>query len=243
LRGNPIADRITRFHSSEIEYIFAGDKNEAINEATVYGWISTVRMANNLIAVYLDKDVGTDNKLGANTQCMYAAEAAAAAAVMVGFPVPVSVFHWMFMTAWAAGETALEMKMLVDSGYSIPLVKDSGKLYITDIVDIIKSFKNNNIDELAKKTSDGAILLAYEDYLVIMLAFVGKETRLYRTADLIQLNMMKNGEQNFKMNNAYTDLKTFSDVGIKYLFFDISQFRSVYESEGIRFENTIYKGY
>ena len=133
--------------------------------------------------------------------------------------------------------------MLVDSGYSIPLVKDSGKLYITDIVDIIKSFKNNNIDELAKKTSDGAILLAYEDYLVIMLAFVGKETRLYRTADLIQLNMMKNGEQNFKMNNAYTDLKTFSDVGIKYLFFDISQFRSVYESEGIRFENTIYKGY
>jgi hypothetical protein len=232
LRGNPIAERVTKFKNAEVEYIFSGNKSEAANEATVYAWIYATRMANNLIAIYTAKP-------GANTECFGAATAAAAAC---GFVVPVSVFHWIFMIAWAAGETALEMSMLIDKGYSVPLLKTKDSLYIEHIWNIAEMM-DGGVDGLADNTPGDAILLSYEDYLVIMLAFVGADTRLVRTADLIQLNMGKLGQGDFRMDSAYTYFKTSSNIGIKYLFQGVSQFGWGYSGAGIGFTNTIYKGY
>ena len=232
LRGNPLDDRKTRFKNAEVEYIFAGHKSEAANEATVYAWIYATRMANNLIAVYTDKD-------GANSECYIAASATAAA---LGFVVPISVFHWIYMIAWAAGETYLEMIMLIDKGFSVPLIKTKNNLYIEHIWSIAE-LMGGGVDNLAKNSGDKEVLLAYEDYLVIMLAFVGAETRLARTADLIQLNMGKLGQSGFRMDDAYTYFRSSSNIGIKYLFSNTSQFTWGYSGTGLRFNNTLYKGY
>jgi hypothetical protein len=234
LRGRPIADRKTKFKNAEVEYIFAGNKSEAANEVTVYAWIYTTRMANNLIAVYLDKGIE-----GANTQCLIAANAAAA---LTGFTVPVPVFHWIFMLAWAAGETAFEMSLLIDKGYSVPLIKTKNNLYI-DSITKIADFVGGGADGVVKASDNNSFLLSYEDYLIIMLAFVGSETRLARTADLIQLNMGELGQSGFKMAEAYTYFKSSSNIGIKYLFSGVSQFEWGYNGSGLGFENTIYKGY
>ena len=225
-------DVTTFFNSKEVEYVFGGDESEATNGAIVYSWIYGTRLANNLVAVYLND--------AAKLQCE--ALAAACSAASLG-AVPPAVFKWVFIAAWAAGETAFELSLLIDEGYRVPLVK-TDKLYIKTFLDVANAVSNK--ESLVSRSDDvkSEILnVCYEDYLLILLCFVGSDKRMLRVADLIQLNMNAGGGGGFAMKDANTYVKCDTNVRIKFLFQPIKQFKDSYKASGIKISNSIYQGY
>ncbi len=80
-----------------------------------------------------------------------------------------------------------------------------------------------------------------------MLLLKFPETRIMRSADLIEVNMKNNGEESFSMDNAFTYLKADSQMSIRYLFGSTAPFKADYEANGvterIKYSNTIYQGY
>ncbi len=225
-------DLSTVFNTNEIEYVFTGSGNESTNGAVVYSWIYGTRLANNLVAVYLNKN--------AKAQCE--ALAAASSAAIAG-TVPPAVFKWVYIAAWAAGETALELAYLIDDGYRIPLVK-TNKLYIENFWDITNALSEDKRKNLINSDLKSAINVCYEDYLLILLCFVGSDTRLLRVADLIQLNMNGgDGSGDFAMNKANTYISAKTEVQFKYLFQPIQQFKNSYKGTGISLKNTVSQGY
>ena len=59
--------------------------------------------------------------------------------------------------------------------------------------------------------------LSYNDYMRLLLLLQGSDKTLYRTLDLIQLNMQKN-DHNFYMSNQNTFVTVKVEVSIPYLF-------------------------
>lgn len=222
----------TYFYTGEVEYIFGGNKSESANNAIVYSWIYGTRLANNIVTVYKDKT--------AKNECEVLAAAASAGCSALGVPIPESVFKWVFIAAWAAGETALEMNYLIDDGYRIPLIKR--KLFIKSFDDVL-SVGEEHREELIKDYSSNSIDVCYEDYLLLLMCFVDRDTRLLRIADLIQLNMQTRGQKDFKMSEANTYITAETTVSAKYLFQPINQFTNSYTGTGFTLKNKIYQGY
>ncbi len=224
----------TAFATNEVEYIFAGKASENKNAAIVYSWIYGTRLANNLVAVYTDTN--------AKAQCEMLA---AMSSLATGGAVPATVFKWVYIAAWAAGETALELSYLIDDGYKVPLIKGKGTLFIRNFWDAATAVASSDTLMRAKYNSTNLtdkICVSYEDYLIILMCFVDRETRLLRVADLIQLNMGKRGSA-IDMTSAYTYLKADTTVRIKYMFQPVKQFTNSYMGTGLKFNNTIYQGY
>jgi len=220
------------FGTSEVEYVFAGSSSEMANETIVYSWIYGTRLVNNLVAVYIDKN--------ANDQCDMLA---ALSSVACGGTVPPSVFKWIYIAAWAVYETAVELDMLIDHGYRVPLFKGNGMLVVENFWDAGKSADNLLRTKKNNTSILNSITVSYEDYLIIMLCFVGRETRLLRIADLIQLNMGKRTSQELMMNDAFTYIKADTSVSMKYMFQPIQQFSNSYDGTGLKINNVIYQGY
>lgn len=215
----------------EVEYLVYGMRTDQGNEDSVYATIYAERLVNNMIAVYRNDEV--------NAACTAAGGAASAATFGV---VPISVFKWIFITAWAVAETYVDMDYLVNGGYRIPLIKTKKNLILTADP---KKWKENDKD-LKKNYQEKGIFVTYEDYLLIMLVIKGKEKRLLRTADLIEMNMKKKDSE-FSMTKAYTYLRAESDMSVRYLFGSVAPFQAEYERNGVtgrmKFQSTIYQGY
>lgn len=226
MRFSPKKDRITVLRS-EVEYLVYGNRSDSANEAAVYATIFAERLANNLIAMYSEQ--------GIKAACHAAACVACAASLGI---VPEPVFFWIFLTAWATAETILEMEYLVSEGYRIPLLKTSKNI-------LLKANPRGNgpISNYGEK----GFFVSYEDYLLILLLAKGRDKRIMRTADVIEMNMKKKGEQDFTMAKAYTYLYADTKLSLRYLFGSTMPFQTDYEENGyggrMHFTNTIYLGY
>lgn len=228
LRFSPKKDRSTVLRS-EMEYLVYGKQSDTANEAAVYATIMGERLANNVGAMYLNKKV--------KGACHSAAIAASAA---IEFLVPETVFFWIFLTAWATAETVIEMDYLISGGYKVPLLKTKDNLLLADS-------PSQSGTQLISHYGKKGIFVTYEDYLLILLLLKGSDTRVMRTADLIEMNMKKNGQSDFKMTEAYTTLHADTRLSIRYLFGSVMPFQSTYEGQGfsgrIYFTDTIYQSY
>lgn len=222
----------TFFNTSEVEYVFGGNKSESINNGIVYSWIYGTRLANNIVAVYTNPT--------AKAECL--ALAAVASAATSGI-VPVSVFKWVFIAAWAAGETALEMAYLISDGYRVPLLKTKNNLFIDSFTDVLNGVGEDSRENLMTLKSGTGINVCYEDYLLLLMCFVDRETRLLRVADLIELNMQERGHGDFKMSEANTYIEANTSVSAKFLFQPVKQFSDSYLGKGFKINNKIYQGY
>lgn len=227
MRFSPKKERKTVLRS-EIEYLIYGNRTDQANEDAVYATIYGERLANNLLALYLEKNV-------VNPTCHAAAAAASAATLGV---VPEIVFFWIFLTAWAVAETYLEMNFLISDGYRVPLIKTNKNVLLKEIPEPDEGLVSNYGE-------DGAFV-TYEDYLLILLVIKGEQKRIMRSADLIEMNM-KLKQNDFAMSQAFTYLRAQSDMSIRYLFGSVQPFQGDYERNGVtgrmKFKNTIYQGY
>ncbi len=232
MRFEPKKERETVLRG-EIEYLIVGGRSDAFNENAVYAMIYAERMANNMIALYTNKDV--------NRACHSAAGLAWAAS---GGLVPEPVFFWLLLTAWAASETFIEMDYLISGGYKIPPIKTSKNVLLTLDPDASEE-ENGLIANYGADEND--LLVSYEDYLLLLLLLGGKEKRIMRSADLIEMNMKKQGQPDFSMAQAYTYIYADTEVSIRYLFGNVMPFQETYEEGGaagrMKFHNRIYLGY
>lgn len=232
MRFNPKRDRSTVLRS-EIEYLVYGNKSDAANEAAVYATIFAERLANNMIVLYAEEKI--------NAACHGAAAAACAASMGI---VPEPVFFWIFLTAWATAETVIEMDYLISGGYKIPLIKTTNQILLT--IDV-GNMSGENGQGLISHYGESGVFVSYEDYLLLLLLIKGRDKRIMRTADLIEMNMKKNGEEDFTMADAYTWIHGDTELSIRYLFGTVQPFKETYEKEGytgrMHFTNTIYQGY
>lgn len=230
MRFLPKKDRQTVLRG-EIEYLIWGMRTDAANENAVYATIFAERLANNMIALYSDKD-------GVRKSCRAAAKVAAKASAAVGIPIPAEVYFWIFLTAWATAETTVDMNFLIQGGYKIPLLKKKENIILKSLTDMdIKVEKYGDVKK--------GWFVSYEDYLLFML-LEGQNLRLMRSADLIEMSMKKK-QSGFTMAKAYTYLNGKSEISTRYLFGDVVPFKSSYEEGGavgrMRFTNEIYLGY
>ncbi len=229
MRFSPKKDRNTVLRS-EIEYLVYGNKTDTANEAAVYATIFAERMANNLVVMYGEKKI-------INPACHAAAAAACAATFGV---VPEPVFFWIFLTAWATAETILEMDYLISGGYRIPLIKTTENI-------LLKNFPSADGQGLISGYGKKGIFVSYEDYLLILLLLKGREKRIMRTADLIEMNMKNSGETDFSMAKAYTWIHGDTKLSIRYMFGSVMPFEESYREQGytgrMTFTNTVYLGY
>lgn len=230
MRFMPKKDRETVLRG-EIEYLIYGQAKDQANEDMVYTTIFTERLANNMVALYLNKEV--------RTACHAAASASAAASAALLIPIPEPVFFWIFLTAWATAETAMDMNYLVHQGYRIPLLKTKDNLLLSDFPTgegLITNYGD----------PDKGIFVSYEDYLLILLLVKGKQKRLMRSADLIEMNMRKKDGE-FSMAKAYTGIQAETDLSTRYLFGSVAPFEQEYEKGGavgrMKFRSRIYMGY
>jgi hypothetical protein len=126
------------------------------------------------------------------------------------------------------------------------LIKTSDSLYIGSIFDISAAIGQRKVlmqESKGKSRLTDKITVSYEDYLIILMCFVNRETRLKRVADLIQLNMTERHGSGFSMDEAYTYIKADTKVTIKYMFQPIKQFTNSYKGSQLKLNNTIYQGY
>lgn len=227
MRFSPKKERKTVLRS-EIEYLIYGNRTDQANEDAVYATIYGERLANNLLALYLEKNV-------VNPTCHAAAAAASAATLGV---VPEIVFFWIFLTAWAVAETYLEMNFLISDGYRVPLIKTNKNVLLKEIPEPDEGLVSNY--------GEDGVFVTYEDYLLILLVIKGEQKRIMRSADLIEMNM-KLKQNDFAMSQAFTYLRAQSDMSIRYLFGSVQPFQGDYERNGVtgrmKFKNTIYQGY
>lgn len=233
MRFTPKKDRNTVLRS-EIEYLIYGNRSDAANETAVYATIFAERLANNMIAIYADKN-------GINPLCHSAA--GVASAVTSGF-VPEAVFFWIFLTAWATTETVMEMNYLISGGYRIPLIKTNENILLN--IDNMESLESDG-QGLIENYGETGVFVSYEDYLLILLLIKGRDKRMMRTEDLIEMNMKKGGDSDFTMANSYTWIHADTKLSIRYLFGNVMPFQETYEKNGysgrMHFTNTIYQGY
>lgn len=226
MRFTPKKDRDTVLRG-EIEYLIFGNRTDAGNEDSVYAMIYTERLVNNEIALYGHGNV--------KNICHLAAAAASAA---TGGTVPEPVFFWIFLTAWAVAETYMDMHFLLDCGYRIPILKTSKNVILTEAP--------TGDDGLVSNYGKTGLFVSYEDYLLIMLLIQGQESRLMRSADLIEFNMKKQ-DSGFTMAGAYTYLQGTSQISTRYLFGSVMPFQAEYEKGGatgrMKFSSEIYLGY
>lgn len=231
MRFTPKKDRNTVLRS-EIEYLIYGNRSDAANETAVYATIFAERLANNMIAMYADKKV-------VNPSCHSAAGVASAATS--GF-VPEAVFFWIFLTAWATTETVIEMNYLISGGYRIPLIKTNENILLNKL-----EFLESDGQGLIENYGETGVFVSYEDYLLILLLIKGRDKRMMRTEDLIEMNMKKGGDSDFTMANSYTWIHADTKLSIRYLFGNVMPFQETYEKNGysgrMHFTNTIYQGY
>lgn len=228
MRLDPKKDRDTVLRS-EIEYLVFGNQSDMANEAAVYASIFTERLANNIGAMYMKDTI--------KETCHAAAAAACLATEGI---VPETVFFWIFLTAWATAETSIEMNYLISYGYKIPFIKTKDNILLGDSPQAAGS-------DLINHYGETGVFVSYEDYLLILLLVKGRDKRIMRSADLIEMNMIKAGQTDFTMEKAYTYIHADTELSIRYLFGSVMPFGQAYEEKGysgrMHFTNTIYQGY
>lgn len=134
------------------------------------------------------------------------------------------------------------MGYLVNDGYRIPLIKTQSNLLLRTDADLngsgglIGNYGGTN----------RSIFVSYEDYLLIMMLIEGRNQRLMRSADIIEINMKKK-DPDFAMDQAFTYLRANTDLSVRYLFGSTNPFQMEYEQAGVtgrmKFNHTIYQGY
>lgn len=197
------------FMDAELEYIIIGNANEANNASSVYTRIFAIRMGINTIAVLSDKEL---NNLST------------AAASIAGPFAPLAKVAILLILALV--ETYLDMYFLIDKGYKVALLKN-GNLTLSseNLLDTLSNLNFDNIDKgvevfsaFQPNTSNHAIMLDYETYLYFLLLLVNRETKLLRMADIMQLNIQKQtNNEGYIMADHYTGLRVEIEATIKTL--------------------------
>ena len=171
-----------------IEYILCGEDSDKNNLNQTLLELSVIREAMNLSFLITNAEKRN--------------EALTLASTLVGFtgnPVLVKIAQYLIMTAWAYGESILDLRDLVHND-NVPLFKNASnwKLSLENLKSMDFGQGNNRED---KKQG-----LNYEQYLRMLLLLQKNVTQYYRTMGAMELRMMELGKDDFSMKDYIVSL-------------------------------------
>lgn len=157
--------RSSLFINGEIEYILFGDASESKNITKTLVAIYGVRTLMNTLHIYMDPE-----------KIAYSEAIGWGVAGWTGFLAP--VVTQVVRVAWAAGESAIDVKNLLD-GQGVSFLKVYPSEWQLDL-----GMVSNSPEQAIK-----GFQLTYHDYLRFMLLTLKSETKLARLQNLIALNL------------------------------------------------------
>ena len=184
------------FFSSEVEYIISGKLSDAQNKRQTDLALEAVRSGLNLTHIYSDPE-----KMSL---------VAAAAETITPGPLG-AVTQFAIAAAWSAAEAVNDVKLL-HKGRKVPLVKTAASWAI-DLDTVLEGYSGE----------DGCVYpqvnmgRSYEDYLRILLYAKDDTIKTARILDLIQINMRKNHDEAFLIQECATGVSVSADVNGKKL--------------------------
>ncbi|MGN0362107.1 MAG: DUF5702 domain-containing protein [Bilifractor sp.] len=171
--------------SYQAEYVIGGKKNDRDNLKAVLSEMQILRAASNMAFLM------TDAEKRAQADLM----AAGISAALLN-PELAPFLSFAIRTAWAYGESILDLQVLVQGG-KIPLVKsaESWQLSIENIGRFSEAAKTE------RKSSPGG--LDYEDYLRILLFTRSEKLLTGRIMNLTELNIReRGGKESFRLDHC-----------------------------------------
>lgn len=115
------------------------------------------------------------------------------AATLLGFTGVYGIIklgEYLLLAAWAYGEAVNDAKILMKGG-KVSLIKTSEQ-WKTKLEDIVS-------DTVTEGTDSNATGLQYGEYLQLLLFLENKETKIFRTMDVMELNMISQGYPHIRM--------------------------------------------
>lgn len=187
------------FFSSEVEYILCGKMSDEKNKRTTDLALEAIRSGLNLTHIYSDP-----KKMQA---IITAAEALT--------PGPMgAVTQIAIAVAWAAAEAVNDVKLL-HKGRKVPLVKTDASWAI-DLDSILEGYRGED-GCIYPKVDTGR---TYDDYLRILLYVKDENMKTARILDLIQINMRKNYDGRFLVQECATGVSIDADIYGRKLSYD-----------------------
>ena len=224
------------FMDAELEYVIVGNTDEGKNADSVYMRVFGIRMGLNTIAVLADRDL---NNLSTS-----------AASITGPFAPLVKV---AILLVLALVETYLDMYFLIDKGYKVALLKNNNlTLSINNLENVLTKLNLDNMENgvelfgfLTPSSRKGSIMIDYETYLYFLLLLVGRETKLLRMADIMQLNMQTlTGDSDYFMADHYTAVRAETEVTMKPMMMGLPFVPSDMREDGrYKIKTMVYEGY
>ncbi|OUQ55118.1 hypothetical protein B5E58_12825 [Tyzzerella sp. An114] len=213
------------FHS-EIEYIIKGGKSDKYNNNSIYAQIYAIRLANNLVAMYSNKEI--------RNLALKAASCTGTFAPLVQIAIMVFI---------AGMETYIDMYFIVNMGYKIPLIKTNENLNISikNIDNIINSISSGR--GFTPNNDSKGFMVDYETYLFFFLLLTNKDDKILRMADVIDLNMRQK-DSSYKLAEHYTYIRCDTNVYMKPLLlgFEFAP-ENIRENDKYKIRTLNYQGY
>lgn len=180
----------------ELEYIIAGKDTDHSNLATTVEQMAGIRNITTLAYILTDKDKMT--KLST---------IAASATTAIGLPFLEPVIKAVLVEAWALAEAIHDVKILM-SGKKIDVIKNN-KNWNTGIHNLICN---------ETKGSEKKSAIDYKQFCYILLMKERMSKIAFRMMDLIQVNIKKNYNQSFKMNQCFSGFQIQAQYEAEPLF-------------------------
>ncbi len=182
----------------EVEYVISGEKADKENLANVAKKIAALRSGFNMISILRDSVKEKE------TYVM-----AAAIAGVTGMPLVIKVVQIGIISSWAMAESVADVRNLMD-GKKVAVIKspEQWNLSLQQIT---------NIGGVTKEEDDKGGL-GYEDYLRFLLSMQKYSDQIKRTMNIIQLNMQKRYNEEFKFSNCINSVQVRCEYTIKKLF-------------------------
>jgi hypothetical protein len=203
----------TRFFQNEVEYILIGAHGDAENLSGVENRLRLLRFALNEVCIHSNGELSSQVEALVNTL----------SAILKVVPAP--LIRELVFAAWVAVETENDLRLL-SAGKKVALVKsrDNWAVDSKQIPKIVLSYFRSaaNTEKtgtgIAETSGNAARSMetvvpsdesgfSYGDYLRLFLFFTSRENKLFRSMDLIQINMKTGYYEGFLLREHYTGLR------------------------------------
>lgn len=179
----------------QMEYILSGKSEDMNNLKAVAKKLLLVREGVNFACL------AADSTKRAQAEAL-------ALAIASGFLIPpaASAITAALLFCWSFAESILDVRELFDGG-KVPLVKTGAdwQLSLENLPHLLEG-----LDSVRRSSENG---MSYEDYLQIFLMAVGKEKKVMRAMDMVELSVRTTGEKpDFRLDSCITSIEASADV-------------------------------
>ena len=190
---NPATDSALNYQT---EYIISGCENDDTNLMNTALQLISFRASLNLLHL-----LGDESKFNAAWKIAQAASS---------IPLAPYFIQATILTVWATAEAVIDVRDLL-SGKSVPLLKSKEQWSLS-----LQGLKN--FSKSTKSANDGHTGLSYSRYLEILLVLQNNISTYYRTMDLIQMDICKEYNDNFRISACVSGLKVEYTYTLPWLF-------------------------